>query len=88
MITLAPEHPTAKSVEIAGGVMRVELEDGRRLEVPISWFPRLRKATPEQRRDLRLVGGGIGIHWPQLDEDLSVRGLLFPHPEGAQRVGA
>ena len=42
--------------------------------------------TPEQRRDLRLIGGGIGIHWPQLDEDLSVRGLLFPHPEDAQRV--
>ena len=56
------------------------------LEVPIEWFPRLRDATPEQRRDLRLVGGGIGIHWPQLDEDLSVRGLLFPHPEDAQRV--
>jgi len=47
MITLAPEHPMAKSVEIADGVMRVELEDGRTLEVPISWFPRLRKATPE-----------------------------------------
>jgi len=86
MITLAPEHPTAKSVSISGGVMRVELEDGRMLEVPISWFPRLRQATPEQRKDLRLVGGGVGIHWPQLDEDLSVRGLLFPHPEGAQRV--
>ena len=53
-----------------------------------AWFPRLREATPEQREDLRLIGGGIGIHWPQLDEDLSIRGLLFPHPEGAQRVGS
>jgi len=87
MITLAPEHPLAKSVEFAGGVMRVALEDGRKLEVPIAWFPRLREATPEQREDLRLIGGGIGIHWPQLDEDLSTRGLLFPHPEDAQRVG-
>jgi hypothetical protein len=87
MITLAPEHPLAKSVEFAGGAMRVALEDGRRLEVPIAWFPRLREATPEQREDLRLIGGGIGIHWPQLDEDLSIRGLLFPHPEDAQRVG-
>ena len=52
-----------------------------------AWFPRLREATPEQREDLRLIGGGIGIHWPQLDEDLSIRGLLFPHPEDAQRVG-
>jgi hypothetical protein len=87
MITLAPEHPLAKSVEFAGGVMRVALEDGRTLEVPIAWFPRLREATPEQREDLRLIGGGIGLHWPQLDEDLSIRGLLFPHPEDAQRAG-
>jgi hypothetical protein len=51
MITLAPEHPLAKSVEFAGAVMRVALEDGRTLEVPIVWFPRLRAATPEQRED-------------------------------------
>ena len=87
MITLAPEHPLAKSVEFAGAVMRVALQDGRKLEVPIAWFPRLRTATTEQREDLRLIGGGIGIHWPQLDEDLSIRGLLFPHPGDAQRAG-
>ena len=85
LTTLVPENPLAKSVEFAGGVMRVVLEDGRRLEVPIEWFPRLRDATPEQRRDLQLIGG-IGIHWPQLDEDLSVRGLLYAHPEDAKRV--
>jgi hypothetical protein len=49
MITLAPEHPLATSVELAGGVMRFVLQDGRRLEVPIAWFTRLREATPEQR---------------------------------------
>ena len=86
MTTLAPEQPLAKSVEFGDGVMRVALEDGRTLEVPISWFPKLREATLEQRRDVRLIGGGVGIHWPQLDEDLSVRGLLWPHPEDAQRV--
>ena len=85
LTTLVPENPLAKSVEFAGGVMRVVLEDGRRLEVPIEWFPRLRDATPEQPRDLQLIGGGIGIHWPQLDEDLSVRGLLYAHPEDAKR---
>jgi len=88
MITLAPEQPLAKSVEFAGGVMRVALQDGRKLEVPLAWFPRLREATPKQRESLRLIGEGIGIHWPQLDEDLSVRGLLFPDREDAQRVGA
>ena len=76
---LAPENPLAKSVEFTGAVMRVALEDGRKLEVPIEWFPRLRDATPAQRRDVRLIGGGVGIHWPQLDEDLSVRGLLYSH---------
>ncbi|MGB5811554.1 MAG: DUF2442 domain-containing protein [Polyangiales bacterium] len=81
MTTLVGEEPLAVSVEFAPGVMRVSLDDGRTLEVPLEWFPRLRTATPEERKDLRLIGGGIGIHWPQLDEDLSVRGLLFPRRE-------
>jgi len=61
--------------------MRVALDDGRTLEVPLEWFPRLCAATPDQRNDVRLIGGGVGIHWPQLDEDLSVQGLLFPRRE-------
>lgn len=77
MSTSAPENPLAISVEFAEGVMRVALRDGRALEVPLDWFPRLQEATPEEREDLRLIGGGVGIHWPQLDEDLSVRALLY-----------
>ncbi|MDH3625717.1 MAG: DUF2442 domain-containing protein [Myxococcales bacterium] len=77
MSTSAPENPLAISVEFAEGVMRVALQDGRALEVPLGWFPRLQEATPEEREDLRLIGGGVGIHWPQLDEDLSVRALLY-----------
>lgn len=78
MTTLGTEQALAVSVEFAPGVMRVALIDGRTLEVPLAWFPRLHNATPAERSDLRLIGGGIGIHWPQLDEDLSVEGLLFP----------
>jgi Protein of unknown function (DUF2442) len=54
----------------------VRLEDGREVRVPLAWFPRLEAATPEQRDNFRLIGRGIGIHWPDLDEDVSVENLL------------
>lgn len=54
----------------------VRLADGRELTVPLAWFPRLAQAAPEARRNWRWIGGGVGIHWPDLDEDLSIRGLL------------
>ncbi len=54
----------------------VELEDGRRLSVPIAWYPRLADATAVQRANWQLLGRGEGIHWPDIDEDLSVEGLL------------
>jgi len=57
-------------------VLRVVLADGRELAIPLAWFPRLRDATPEQRSRWELIGGGIGIHWPQIDEDISVVSLL------------
>jgi hypothetical protein len=56
--------------------LRVTLADGRELAVPLEWFPRLRDATPEQRRHWRFIGRGQGIHWPDVDEDISVAGLL------------
>lgn len=74
----APERPRASRVDFTDEDLVVELEDGRVLHVPLEWFPRLRDGTPQQRRDWRLIGGGVGIHWPQLDEDLSVRALLAP----------
>jgi hypothetical protein len=52
------------------------LTDGREIRVPLEWFPKLRNASPEARRNWRLIGKGIGIHWPDLDEDLSLVGLL------------
>jgi hypothetical protein len=56
--------------------LRVTLADGRELAVPLEWFPRLRDATPEQRRHWRFIGRGQGIHWPDVDEDISVASLL------------
>ncbi|HET6146224.1 MAG TPA: DUF2442 domain-containing protein [Polyangia bacterium] len=60
------------------GELVVELEDGRSVHVPLEWFPKLRDAAPEDLAEWRLVGHGVGIHWPKLDEDISVRGLLLP----------
>jgi hypothetical protein len=54
----------------------VRLNDGRSLTVPLEWFPRLRNAAPEQQARSELIGPGIGFHWPDLDEDISVAGLL------------
>lgn len=74
----APEQPRASGVEILEGELIVHLEDGRTVTVPLEWFPKLRDASPEALTDWRLVGRGVGIHWPKLDEDLSVRALLVP----------
>jgi hypothetical protein len=76
--TSAPEEPRAVRVGVAGGELVVHLEDGRAVHVPLEWFPKLRSASAEDLADWRLVGRGVGIHWPRLDEDLAVRGLLLP----------
>lgn len=76
MRDLVPEQPRVRQIEFIDDRMVVELEDGRTIGVPIAWFSRLRDATSAQRINWRPIGGGIGIHWPDLDEDLSVAGLL------------
>lgn len=76
MSTLVASQPRARSLEFVEDAFVVHLEDGRSLTVPLEWFPRLRDATPEQRTRYELSGRGYGIHWPDLDEDISVPGLL------------
>jgi Protein of unknown function (DUF2442) len=75
MLTL-PESPRAMKVRTTKNALFVRLEDGRELYVPIVWFYRLADAKPKQLRRFELVGGGTGIHWPDLDEDVSVAALL------------
>jgi hypothetical protein len=71
------EHvPLAYQVEITDDELLVWLVDGRRIAVPLVWFPRLLHAAPEARQNWRLIGNGVGIHWPGVDEDLSVEGLI------------
>ncbi len=78
MSTLAVElHPQAHSVTCTEAVLSVDLLDGRTISVPISWFPTLSNASQSQRENWELLGDGEGIHWPDLDEDLSITGLLI-----------
>ena len=69
--------PLAQTVRFTDHELIVSLVDGRTLTVPLVWFPRLADATPAQLRQYELLGDGEGIHWPEIDEDLSVEGLLL-----------
>jgi Protein of unknown function (DUF2442) len=75
-VNVNPLGALAVDVLFADDALRVRLADGREISVPLEWFPRLRDASPEQRSHWRLIGRGVGIHWEDLDEDLSVAGLL------------
>ncbi len=66
----------AIDLKIGEDSFTVELEDGRTLIVPLAWSPRLMRATVKQRKNWEFIGGGYGIHWPDVDEDLSIEGLL------------
>jgi len=78
MSTSISDQPHAEHVEFVGDAMVVHLRDGRAISVPLRWFPRLMGAPPEQRASWRLIGQGVGLRWDELDEDISVRGLLMP----------
>lgn len=70
------------SVSAKDDVLVVELSDGRSITVPVAWFPRLENGTPAERQNWRLIGKGEGIHWPELDEDISVERLLAGRGSG------
>ncbi len=69
-------EPMASEVWFDANMMHVRLLDGREISVPLEWFPRLRSATDDQKKKWRLIGKGIGIHWEELDEDISIASLL------------
>lgn len=70
----------AVNATITDDTLSVELSDGRTIAVPLAWYPRLAHATSKERSSWRLIAGGRGIHWPQLDEDISVENLLLGQP--------
>lgn len=63
-------------VKVTDDALEVRLRDGRQISAPLSWFPRLQEATPQQRAHWEAAAAGHGIHWPEIDEDLSIAGLL------------
>jgi Protein of unknown function (DUF2442) len=67
---------------VTDDTLTVDLSDGRTISVPLAWYPRLVHGTLEERANWRLIGRGEGIHWPQLDEDISVEGLIAGKPSG------
>ncbi len=78
MTTLAVElHPQAQSIQCSDTTIIIDLVDGRTVSAPLVWFPRLSQASKSQRENWQLLGDGEGIHWPDIDEDLSVAGLLM-----------
>ena len=79
--------PRASDVTTTADELIVHLADGRTIIVPLAWYPRLLHATSEQRKDLRIIGEGEYIHWPQIDEDLTVSGLLRGTPAPSKRGG-
>lgn len=74
------------AVEISDDALSVALMDGRTISVPLAWYPRLLHATAAQRSNWQIAGGGYGIHWPDVDEDLSTEGLLRGAPAPRQSV--
>ena len=78
-----------KDVRFTDDLLIVDLIDGRTISVPVAWYPRLLHSTPEQRNNWQIAGGGFGIHWPDVDEDLSTEGLLrgAPAPRSSTAVG-
>ncbi len=74
--------PQATSVEVTSDELTVDLVDGRTVSVPLSWYPRLVNASENERNNWRLIGYGEGIHWPDLDEDISIENLLLGKRSG------
>ena len=78
--------PYGKNVIVTEDTLSAELSDGRSISVPLTWFPRLLNATPEERNNWRLIGGGDGIHWEDLDEDINIEGLIAGRPSSESQT--
>ena len=80
MSTAVSNRPRMKKIEVSETLITAHLTDGRIISVPLAWSWRLSDATPEQRANHELIGGGDGAHWPDIDEDISVQGMLSASP--------
>lgn len=76
------QTPTAREVRVSDDALTVDLSDGRTISVPLAWFPRLTHGSETERSNWTLIGRGEGIHWPELDEDISIESLLAGRRSG------
>jgi hypothetical protein len=81
-LTLDSASLRATAVDVTDDSLVVELADGRSISTPLAWYPRLFHGTAEERGHFRLIAGGEGIHWPDLDEDISIEGVVAGRPSG------
>jgi hypothetical protein len=88
MSTLSLKMQAVKAIRVTvtEDSLAVDLSDGRTVSVPLGWYPRLLHGSPEERRSWRLIAGGEGIHWPDLDEDLSVEGIILGRASGESQA--
>ncbi|TAL01356.1 MAG: DUF2442 domain-containing protein [Rhodospirillaceae bacterium] len=87
MTTLAATADTrVRNVRVSEDTLTVDLMDGRTISVPLAWYPRLLEAAPSQRENWKISGAGYGIHWPEIDEDLSADGILRGAPAPARKA--
>ena len=80
MNTVVNIEPRIKSIRITDETITADLADGRTISVPLAWSWRLSDATPEQRSNFEIIGNGLGVHWPDIDEDISAKGMLYGVP--------
>ncbi|MGH7596039.1 MAG: DUF2442 domain-containing protein [bacterium] len=73
-------EPLIKNIQVTDETITAFLVDGRVISVPLAWSWRLSEATPEQRNNFEIIGGGQGVHWPDIDEDISAKGMLYGVP--------
>jgi uncharacterized protein DUF2442 len=76
----------ALDIAITEDALTVDLADGRTISAPLAWYPRLLHGTPNERTNWRLIGAGEGLHWPDLDEDISVENLVLGRPSGESQT--
>jgi len=81
-LTIEIQAARAQNIVVTDDTLTVDLTDGRTISVPLAWYPRLLHGRPEERKNWRLIGKGEGIHWPDLDEDISVENLVLGKPSG------
>lgn len=80
MNTVVNSEPRIVAIEVTEDTITAQLADGRTISVPLTWLWRLSAATPEQRNNFEIIGNGDGVHWPDIEEDISARGMLYDVP--------